>query len=334
MNLKSISFRDRRKESWRKLEKYLNSIESRGIQSLSPEQLVELSQLYRTACSSLYMARNISLDKNLHEYLESLVSRGYISIYCTKPVKEKVLRKFFVQDFPPLIRKYFHYHLTAFLVIFVGFIVGYLMTLQDQSKYFAFIPRAMAQDRTPFSSRSSLEGALRGGRETGSMHRSVFTVFLFTHNSKVGFLAFALGILAGIPSLYLMFYNGSTLGAMTYIYHSQNLTLPWWAWVLPHGITEFLAIILCGGAGLMIGLAVVSPGKYGRKHRLKEIGRDAGLTVAGTVVLFLIAGLIEGFFRQTSLSDFPRYLLASTTFIFWVYYFGFHGRGEDHVLPS
>ena len=325
-HLKSLSFREKRKRSWKKLDFLLNRVEREGIKSLSPDEITEMAQLYRTACSSLQVARTVSLDRNLHQYLENLVTQGYLIIYCTRPVIEQPIGNFFLRQFPQTVRKYFFFHLAAFLIVLSGFVVSYVATVSDASYYFAFVSREMAQDRTPHSSKGSLASSLEGGRDSTNSELTYFSSMLFTHNTKVGFLAFSLGILLAFPTVFLMFYNGCTLGAMSYLFHSHGLGVDWWAWILAHGVTEVLAIVLCGGAGIMIGMALVQPGPYGRLEKLKTVGRDAGIIVMGTVLLFFIAGLIEGFFRQSNLSNLPRYVLAVASLAFWVFYFGFVGR--------
>jgi uncharacterized membrane protein SpoIIM required for sporulation len=323
MALKSLDFREKRKASWEMLEKLLKRIEEKGLQSLSPEETMLLAKLYRTASSSLYIARNISLDRNLHEYLEGLVTKGYLAIYCTKPVLERPIAHFVLEEFPQVVRKYFWHHLTAFILVFLGIFTGYFACQYDAAYYFVFVDRGLAGGRTPYSTQESLASVLKTGRDADIGTKTLFASQLFTHNTKIGFLCFTLGIVAGLPTLYLLFYNGGMLGAMSYIYHMNDLAIEWWAWILPHGITEFLAIILCGGAGLMLAWALVYPGKYGRRYQLKIVGRDAGVTIMGTVILFLFAGVIEGLFRQTDLPEFPRYLVALITLVFWIYYFGF-----------
>jgi uncharacterized membrane protein SpoIIM required for sporulation len=329
MALKSLDFRDKRKASWKMLESLLQRIEKKGLQALSPEETMQLAKLYRTASSSLYIVRNVSLDKNLHEYLEGIVTKGYLAIYCAKPAMENPIATFFLQAFPQTVRKYFLFHLAAFLCIFIGLLAGYWAIGQNPAYYFTFVDRGVAQDRTPYSSKEALAKVLRSGREKDSNYRTLFASQLFTHNTKVGFLCFTLGIVLGLPTLYLLVYNGGMLGAMSYIYHINDLAIAWWAWILPHGITEFLAVILCGGAGFMIASALIYPGRYGRRYELKKIGRDAGVTVVGTVALFFIAGIIEGYFRQTDLPDLPRYMVAGMTGLFWIYYFGFLGSQKE-----
>jgi hypothetical protein len=48
--------------------------------------------------------------------------------------------------------------------------------------------------------------------------------------------------------------------------------------------------------------------------------------VLGAVGLFLLAALIEGFFRQIVLDELPRYALAIGSTLFWLWYFLRCGR--------
>ena len=124
----------------------------------------------------------------------------------------------------------------------------------------------------------------------------------------------------------LLFYNGLILGVLAGLYQSRGLGPDFWAWVLPHGVTELLAIVLCGGAGLHLAFAIIQPGRYGRLHALGRAGREASLVVLGAVLMFAVAGLIEGFFRQLVHDMTARYALAAFSLVFWACYFLLAGR--------
>src|SRR3546814_9409214 len=55
-------------------------------------------------------------------------------------------------------------------------------------------------------------GKAPAGEEEGALH--VFATYLFTHNSRVSIMAFALGFAFGVPTLILEYYQGLSLGAM------------------------------------------------------------------------------------------------------------------------
>ena len=122
-------------------------------------------------------------------------------------------------------------------------------------------------------------------------------------------MAFALGFVVGFPTFLLMFFNGLMLGAFVALYASRGLGVDVWGWLLPHGITELTAIVLCGAAGFALAAGWLFPGRATRLESLRERGQDAGVIVIGALMLFL-AGLIEGVFRQTVRDIGVRYALA------------------------
>ncbi len=328
--IKSVEFRSKRDSLWLRLEKLLDKIgTSNRLSRLTPQELEEFTSLYRMTASSLHVARSISLDQNLHKYLENLVTRAYFCIYGFPAKQSHTIGDFFTTQFPQLIRKYIIYHAIAFTLVIIGIIAGFWATLYDPGNYFAFVDEELAAGRTPFASRAQLAEVLTAGREADDAQKTYFFSFLFTHNTRIGLMSFSLGIALGLPTIFLMVQNGGMLGAMAAAYHIHDLDGPFWAWILPHGITEFLAIILCAGAGLILALHLLRPGQYGRLANLKKAGRDAGLIAIGTVPLFLIAGLIEAFFRQTSLPDEVRYFFAILTLLGWIFYFTQCGKAKQ-----
>jgi uncharacterized membrane protein SpoIIM required for sporulation len=203
----------------------------------------------------------------------------------------------------------------------------------DLDRYTALVGAEMAQGRTVDSSREELLAVLKNGSEELEGERAeadflaAFAGFLFAHNARVGMFCFALGFAAGVPVVLLLFSNGLLLGAMAGLHVHKELGTEFWAWVLPHGVTELLAVALCGAAGLALGRALVVPGRYGRLHELARTGRRVAPVVLGAVGLFLVAALIEGFFRQLVPGEVPRYLLAGSSTAAWAWYFVRVGRG-------
>ena len=72
--------------------------------------------------------------------------------------------------------------------------------------------------------------------------------------------------------------------------------------------------------------ALLFPGRHTRLRNLGLRGRDAGVVVLGAVVMLLLAGLVEGVFRQTVHSVEIRLLVAALTALGWTAYFTSAGR--------
>ena len=164
--------------------------------------------------------------------------------------------------------------------------------------------------------------SLRRGRDTRGGSKFEFASRLFSHNFRVGLLAMVTGVLGGIPTALLMFYNGMVLGAFIAVHHAAGVQVEMWAWILPHGITELGAIALCGGVGLRLGQAVVAPGWWTRGESLRIAGRDAAVVALGIGVMLIASAIIESYLRQSNLGAASRYGFAIGSLVFWILYFG------------
>jgi len=324
--LKSYAFRKEREASWAELEALVARVERRGIGALNADELHRLPALYRAAISSLSAARAISLDKNVVSYLESLAARAYICVYSTKRPFSRAVRDFFWIRFPALVFGMRRALALAWALLVLGTITGYTLTLRDPDRFYSFVDEGMAAGRGPSSSHDELLRVLHSEGGGAASALTGFATFLFTHNAKIGMLSFALGFLAGVPTMLLLFINGLGLGAMAAIYAQKGIGFEFWAWVLPHGVTELLAVALSGAAGFTVAQRLVFPGRHARLAGLAVEGREAAAVVIGAVALFFIAALIEGFFRQLVHGELPRVAVAVLTSIGWVVYFIRRGR--------
>jgi len=324
--LKSAQFRREREAAWQELEALVARVEVSGLRGLTADELERLPTLYRGAVGALSVAQSVSLDRGLLDYLSALVGRAYLCIYGTKGGAGGTVLGFFRRGFPAAVRAHVLFVAAAVLFLGLGVLTGWRLTLSDPERYYSFVDEDLAQGRTPTASTAELRAVLYGAGSRNTSLLGVFATFLFTHNAKVGILCFALGFAAGLPVLFLLFSNGLVLGSMAALYQSRGLGTEFWAWILPHGITELGAVCLCGAAGLVLGTSLVFPGPRTRLRNLAERGRRASVLVIGAVAMFLLAGLIEGIFRQRVQAEPVRWLTAGVTLAFWTVYFLLAGR--------
>jgi uncharacterized membrane protein SpoIIM required for sporulation len=329
--LKSVDFRRERETTWHELDMLCTTIEKSGLGALSAAQLARLPVLYRSTLSSLSVARAISLDRNVLEFLESLTGRAYFCVYAAKRPLRESIADFFARRFPQAVRR-FRWHLAmSALFLCAGVLAGYTITLGDPDRFYAFVSVDYAQGRGPASTTAELRKILYDDGGGGADKLTAFASFLFTHNAKIGILSFALGFAAGFPVFLLMLTNGLILGAFGALYQSRGLGLDFWAWVLPHGVTEIGALLLCGAGGLVLAESLVFPGRQTRLRNLAMRGREAGTIALGAVCMFFVAGLIEGLFRQSVQSVPIRISVVVVTAALWGWYFLGCGRGDAKV---
>ena len=312
-------FRAAREAEWRRLEEIVVRAEKGSLRKLPDEELLALPVLYRGALSSLSVARETSLDLELVTYLEGLCARAYFFVYGVRSSPGGRLAAFFAHDWPAAVRAIGRETLASLLLTFIGALAGYLLVASDPAWFGAFVPEDLAGGRDFNASAESLRNTLY--HDQGASGLGFFATYLFTHNSQVAVLAFALGFAFGVPTVLLLIYNGTMLGAFLALFASHGLGFELGGWLIIHGSTEIFAIVLAGAAGLKIGWAVVFPGEAGRLDAAARAGRTAALVMGGVVVMLLAAGLLEGFGRQLITLDAARYLVGSILLLFWLAYF-------------
>jgi uncharacterized membrane protein SpoIIM required for sporulation len=323
--MKSLEFRKERESSWIELESLIARVEAWGLGTLTAAELSRLPVLYRATLSSLSVARAISLDANVVEYLESLAARAYVCVYGAKRPPLEAARRFLAVRFPATVRALRRHLALSAALMLLGTVTGLGLTATDPNRFYALVDEDYAAGRTPASTTEELRQALYDDKHPADL-LGAFAMYLFTHNARIGMLCAALGFAAGVPVMLLLFTNGLLLGAFAALYQERGLGIEFWAWVLPHGVTELLAVVLCGAAGLAVGESLLFPGRHTRLVNLGLRGREAGVVVLGAVLMLLLAGLVEGIFRQTVHDVVLRLSVAILSAVFWAVYFARVGR--------
>jgi len=142
-----------------------------------------------------------------------------------------------------------------------------------------------------------------------------------------------------VGTIYMLMYNGVMLGSFQYYFFSKGLG---WQSILViwcHGTLEISALILSGGAGLILGNSFLFPKTHTRLESIKRGAKD-GLKIAiGVIPVFLVAAFFEGF--VTRHTEMPVWLsvtilAASLIFIIWyvIIYPYLLNRKSNHNLTS
>jgi uncharacterized membrane protein SpoIIM required for sporulation len=318
--LKSQRFRREREADWKRLEQLLVLLEAGRRNQLSDDDVIALPLLYRATLSSLSIARAISLDRNLTDYLESLSTRAYFFVYGTRTTLGERISSFFLRDWPAAVRTLWRETVISAALGALGTLVAYFVTLRNPAYFYVFVERALAEGRGPRASTAELSRTIFDP-QAADKALGFFASFLFTHNAQIALLAFALGFACCLPTAFLTFYNGLMLGAFLALFVSHGLGLPFGGWLLIHGVTELFAITLAGAAGFRIGWALAFPGSKSRLEAAADAGRLAGIVMAGVVLMLAVAGLLEGYGRQLVTNTALRYAIALLTALVWGGYF-------------
>jgi uncharacterized membrane protein SpoIIM required for sporulation len=288
-------FVEERGAAWSRLEHLLQQIERAGLTSLDLASAREFGRLYRTVSSDLLRARTEMVNAAVVDYVNDLVARAYaVQHGGGEPARGRKLYLFFTQEFPRAFRRERGMIALAALILALGAAVGAGFVSIDRYALGALIP----DDHQAFT---PSERVGRDERDAGGVSgdsAAAFSGWLFTHNLEVSILVFALGVTFGVGTVALLFSNGVPLGALAMQYHQDGQALFFWAWILPHGVTELTEVCVAGAAGLIIARGLWLPGRRARGQALAEEARLAAGLVLGGMPLLLLAGVIEATISQ------------------------------------
>src|ERR1043166_4328770 len=280
-------FINERKNIWERLEELLHLLDRMTLRKLHREEVRELGRIYRRTASDLAIARAESRDPRLINYLNSLVIRAHGRIYRSDAQGGQRIRHFFSHDFPQTFRRTLGYTATAFGVFCLFTAIAFFGTRHDPD-FSEFAGVSPYFREIVISHRTHWWEDLNRANQIGSTQ-------IFTNNIKVTFYAFALGAMFGLGTLYVLAYNGASFGAIMALTYRAGFGNDLLTFVVGHGVIELSCIFIAGGAGLLIGTALLMPGDMTRGDALKARGMEAVRLIVGCIPLLVVAGIIEGF---------------------------------------
>ncbi|MBL9037856.1 MAG: stage II sporulation protein M [Archangium sp.] len=287
------TFMSARRPRWESLQRLLERAEQVGLRGLSLDEAKSLARLYRAASSDLLWARAHDSSADVTGFLNDLVGRAYALTTPGRRFRWGDAWRFVTTGFPATVRAEWRACAASVLVFFAGAAFGWVGMAVDPRAAPYLVPEQHL-DVDP-AERAAQEAKAPG---VGVEAQAAFSSFLFTHNISVAFFCFALGLTAGVGTAIMLFSNGLMLGALAWVYASKGLAGWFWAWILPHGVPEITAICIAGAAGFIVARGIVAPGALSRRDAVRSESVVAVRLVFGTLVLFVVAGCIEGTISQ------------------------------------
>lgn len=300
----STRWLEKRKPYWSKLEQFVDRSARHGAASLTHQELQELGLLYRQTASDLAVVRQDVTSRQAAFYLNQLLGRAHNLIYMGQRPGLGGLFRFYTQTYPRIFRETLRQTLLALALFLVAAIASCAVTLRDPSFAHRVLgPQMMAKiEHREMWTDSIL--TVKPMAASGIM----------TNNLAVTFSTFALGITAGIGTLWMMLLNGMLIGVIGAATWKAGMALQLWSFVAPHGVLELPAIFIAGGAGLEIARGMLFPGLLPRRDSLARAGGRAAQLLLGTIPMLIVAGVIEGFLSPSGIPIPLKFLFATLLF--------------------
>lgn len=282
-----------------------------GMKKLTPEELSKLLAMYRQIVSDLARARSKSTDTATLGEINSLAILG--NQLLNRPYDSTSDKKIpFIKAFPTTVRKYSSYMILSACLFFVPAAIAFFAIQWHHELAYDLVSESFL-DFQPWQEDNM--------HEVPPITRPVAATGIITNNIQVTFFAFAFGLAAGIGTVYLLIGNGIHLGAICSWLYLQGHGKAFWGWIMPHAGTEILAIILAGGAGLILADAVLRPGNRSLKESIKSAAGKAVTIEIGCMLMLIVAGLIEGFISPSGIGFTARMLWLAFSCVLWGWYF-------------
>ena len=320
----STRWLDKRKPYWARLEQLLEQGTRRGLPSLHRSELQELGLLYRQIAADLAALREDRSSVHFARYLNQLLARAHNIIYSARKTNPTAILGFFAVTYPQVVRRNLRFVQMALAIFAVSALVGAALTFQDPDFKLSILGPEMVQT---IEKREMWTHSIVGIKPLASSA-------IMTNNMSVGFMTFALGITAGLGTIYMLLFNGLLIGGIGMACHLSGMSLKLWEFVAPHGVLELPAIFLAGGAGLRIASGLLFPGYLPRRESLVRAGSEAVQLLLGTIPILIIAGTIEAFVSPTGLATTLKFAMAAALFVLLLGYLFGAGRSPAKVDSS
>jgi len=271
----------------------LAEVQRRGLRSLGEDGVREFVSEYRALSADLARLRTAARGQPSEElfYLGRLVAGAHNILYRDRRSDLRDVLRFLAVDVPAEIRRSYAPIGLAAALLFVPATIAFTAVVRDPAVARVFIPTSM-HDRAE-------EGVKRARERTGyipdpQVLRPVMASVIIANNVQVTFAAFGLGITAGLGTALILLLNGVSLGGVVGLYASKGIAALLLGFVAPHGVLELSAICIAGGGGFLLAAALLVPGPRTRRRALAENGRRAIRLIAGSTLLLIAAGSLEG----------------------------------------
>lgn len=307
--MREAAFIKRHKTRWQKFERVLENT----THEASPDQL---SDFFIYLTDDLSYARTFYPGSKTTAYLNQLTVRLHQRIYKNKKEERSRFRTFWQYELPKIVFQSRRPLLYAACIFVLSVLLGILSATRDEG-----FARLILGDQYVNMTIANIEK-----NDPMAVYKSMDQINMFSYitlnNVMVSFRVFVFGIFFSVGSALVLFYNGVMVGVFQYFFHQYGLLFTSFLSIWIHGTLEISAIMLAGGAGMVMGNSLLFPGTYPRLTSLK-IGAKKGLKiVVGLVPIFIFAGFLESFVtRKTALPVWVKLGIIILSALFIVGYF-------------
>ena len=279
----------------------------------------ELAARFVALTDDLAYAQTFYPESQTTAYLNGLAGKLHQNLYRNKPEKTGRFGQFWATELPLLVGRH-HRTLRVAALLFVVFTaIGALSAALDDR----FVRVVLGDGYVNMTLDNIRKGDPMGVYKSGG--ETLMFLGITLNNIYVALRVFVLGVAGGLGSVVELFRTGMMLGSFQYFFFQKGVGLQSFLTIWIHGTLEISAIVLAGGAGMVMGQGILFPGTYSRAEAFRRSARDGVKLALGLVPIFVVAGFLEGFVtRHTEMPLAASLGIIGTSAAFIGWYFGIY----------
>ncbi len=305
--MRAAAFIKQNHEKWEEFEEILAN------PNPDPDKLADL---FIRITDDLAFAQTQYPNSKTTYYLNGIASRVHQDVYKTKKEKKGRFSLFWKTELPLVIKECQPPLFYSFVIFLTACIIGAISAANDDT----FVRLIMGDSYVNMTLENiSNDDPMAVYKQMGE---SEMFLMITLNNIRVSFMVFVVGIFAPIGAPYLLFQNGIMLGSFQYFFYQEGLFLTSFLTIWIHGTLEISAIVIAGGAGMVMGNSILFPGTFTRLESFKKGTMKGMKLIVGLIPIFIAAGFLEGFVtRHTEFPVVIKVLIIAISASFILFYF-------------
>ena len=285
-------------------------------QAETPSDPDEMAHRFTDLVNDLGYSKTFYPQSRVTQFLNGLASSIYLRIYENRKEESSRLVRFWKTELPLIVRKHHRVMFYSFAIFTFFAILGAFSAAHDDS----FVRGILGDRYVDMTEENISRGDPFGVYKSDSQLNMFFRIAL--NNIEVAIKCFVFGLSLSILTVFALFQNGVMVGAFEYMFFAKGLGMDSVLVIWIHGTLEISAIIISGGAGIILGNSILFPGTLKRIESLKQGAKDGVKIMIGLIPIFITAAFFEGFVtRYTSMPIWLSILILGGSAAFIIWYF-------------
>lgn len=320
-------FEQQYETDWQRLESALTKLETRRIWHKRTSDNSDLPTLYAALCQQHALALSRGYSHALTNRLHDLIVRAHHQLYKHRAHVFEKMMQFFGGGFASALREQYKLLTVASLLFFVPTLIcGALAAYSvDYADLFMGSKQRFALEQMY----DPANGSIRPEGLESQTNLYMFG-FYIANNIGIDFRVFASGIMYCVGSVFFLVFNGIHIGAAAGHLTAVGFNETFWGFVAGHSAPELIALCISGTAGLMLGMALIKPGRQTRRLALMRAAKKSVPIIIGAGLMTLFAAFIEAYWSANDRPFKTKIVVGVIMWILIIAYLALSGRGKKN----